>query len=514
MPQRAFDRVRLAAAGAVAAHHLRQACLVGCADQPVEAGSLDLLGGVAQDALDRGALIGDDAAGIEHADQVAGMGDEGAEPCLALPPVQVERQRCALDREGDLGDERLERVDHLRLGPPLRADDEPAAELVTHHQGQHDHRVAVEQAQLPPHADRQVGKGFLNRSIARVAQPPARRARKAPGAVVLRGGCHRALSDHEANVGSRPEQALNGAHRRLVHLLVPRRCDEVDARAAQSGLAGGGLRLLPHKPRHATHHEEEERSGGRDQHEDVRIGEGVEQDRRGDQTATAEQEETCRRELGAGDRRRLLERSHRRVQRRQAPQHLVGHPTEVVAELMVVRLDEERVPVGGVDGEQGDDARHEHVERGSALARVDGEPDGRREQQDVTERIRRRHAFRHPREAGEVDVGGDQEHPREQADADREDRGVDHRRAVAHRVPPPHENRADPPSGTGRRPGRSRHPVTGTAPRPRPASGSCTCTGRRGSRGTSRARTATRPQPPSACGRRSRSRSPRATAGR
>ena len=48
--------------------------------------------------------------------------------------------------------------------------------------------------------------------------------------------------------------------------------------------------------------------------------------------------------------------------------------------------------------------------------------------------------FSSRRQAGEVDVRRDQEDPREQPDADREDQRVDQAGAVALRVPPSHEH--------------------------------------------------------------------------
>ena len=88
-----------------------QARLVGLGEQPVELRALDLVGAVAEHALDRGALVGDAPVRVEHGDQVARMGDERAEARLALPAVEVLRERCAFDRQRDLGRECPERVD-------------------------------------------------------------------------------------------------------------------------------------------------------------------------------------------------------------------------------------------------------------------------------------------------------------------------------------------------------------------------------------------------------------------
>ena len=85
---------------------------------------------------------------------------------------------------------------------------------------------------------------------------------------------------------------------------------------------------------------------------------------------------------------RLLESPHRGVKSGGPPQDVVEDPTDVVAQLVVVRIGEKGVRVGRVDGQERDDASDEEVERRRALALVDRETDRRSEQQDVTEGIR------------------------------------------------------------------------------------------------------------------------------
>ena len=131
--------------------------------------------------------------------------------------------------------------------------------------------------------------------------------------------------------------------------------------------------------------------------------------------APASSAETERGEPRAGLERGLLERPHRRVKRRGAPEEVVGDPADVVAELVVVGVREQRVRVGGVDGEQRDDAPDQQVEGRGALAVVDREPDRRGEEQDVAERVGGRHSLLERGQAGEVDVRSDEEDPREQA---------------------------------------------------------------------------------------------------
>ena len=202
--------------------------------------------------------------------------------------------------------------------------------------------------------------------------------------------------------------------------------------------------------------------------------------------ARGEQREAQWRQPGAGLERGLLERAHRRVQRGRAPEQVEGDPADVVAQLVVVRAREQRVGVGRVDGEQGDDAADEEVEGRRALAVVDREPDRGGEEQDVAERVGGRDGLLEQRQAGEVDVRGDEEDPREQGDADRDDQRVDHAGAVALRVSAPDEDEQAGHERPGRRSGRWRRRSTGTPPRRRSASGSCTCRGRRRRRGSGR----------------------------
>ena len=82
--QRALERPRrplrrLRAVG----EQVQQAALLAGLQQPVEARADDLLGRVAEHALDRRALVDDGAVGVEHGDQVAGVLHERAEAGLA-----------------------------------------------------------------------------------------------------------------------------------------------------------------------------------------------------------------------------------------------------------------------------------------------------------------------------------------------------------------------------------------------------------------------------------------------
>src|SRR5206468_13053178 len=94
-----LDGVRLAWRAGHAGEDACEPWTVGCAEQPVEPSALDVLGGVAEKTLDRGALVRDRAVCCEHGDQVARMGDERAEPRLALTAVEILGEQRPLDRQ-------------------------------------------------------------------------------------------------------------------------------------------------------------------------------------------------------------------------------------------------------------------------------------------------------------------------------------------------------------------------------------------------------------------------------
>ena len=67
MDERALEGVRVGAAAAVAGDELVEARPVGFAQEPAELGPLHLVCPITEYALDRGALVGDDAVGVENA---------------------------------------------------------------------------------------------------------------------------------------------------------------------------------------------------------------------------------------------------------------------------------------------------------------------------------------------------------------------------------------------------------------------------------------------------------------
>src|SRR5438067_914072 len=109
--QRAFEDARLAVRRRLGVRqHLQQAGPVGAGDEQVEAGAHDLLGLPAEHALDRRALVADDAVGPDDGDEVARVLDKRAEPRLGAPAVQLAAHVLAVDRERDLVGERSQQL--------------------------------------------------------------------------------------------------------------------------------------------------------------------------------------------------------------------------------------------------------------------------------------------------------------------------------------------------------------------------------------------------------------------
>ena len=78
---------------------VQQAALLAGLEQPVEARAEDLLGRVAEHALDRRALVEHGRVGVEHRDQVARVLHERAEARLAGAAVDLLAQRGAVERQ-------------------------------------------------------------------------------------------------------------------------------------------------------------------------------------------------------------------------------------------------------------------------------------------------------------------------------------------------------------------------------------------------------------------------------
>ena len=94
-----LDRVSLGVARAVNRDQLRKQRPVGLTEQPVEPRSFDLVDPVSEQALDRRALVGDEAVGVQHGDEVAGVRNERAEPRLTLASMEILGERRPFHRE-------------------------------------------------------------------------------------------------------------------------------------------------------------------------------------------------------------------------------------------------------------------------------------------------------------------------------------------------------------------------------------------------------------------------------
>ena len=129
---------------------------------------------------------------------------------------------------------------------------------------------------------------------------------------------------------------------------------------------------------------------GHDQHEHVRIADRlVEADAGRDQAGARRAERDGRGQPRPRVQRGLFERAHGRMQRGRTPEEVVGDPADVVGELVVVGVREQRKRVGRVDREQRDDARRRGGRR-PALACPCRPQDARRRQAGGCRRAGRR----------------------------------------------------------------------------------------------------------------------------
>ena len=153
---RALDRVRLGVARAVDRDQLREQGPVGLAQKPVESRSFDLVDAISEQTLDRGALVRDQAVGVQHRDQVAGVRDERAEPSLALASMEICCQRRPFDRERDLRRECAERVYEVAREAHRRRDDDGAANFAANGERGDDRRLPFGEPEVASHVRRWV----------------------------------------------------------------------------------------------------------------------------------------------------------------------------------------------------------------------------------------------------------------------------------------------------------------------------------------------------------------------
>ena len=219
-------------------------------------------GDVAQDALDRRALVAHRRVGLEHGDEVARMAHERREAGLAPPPVHLLAQHRAVEGECDLGRERAQ-CRALGLGVVARARDQhdrgagaprrerrraargcawrqPGGERLGRRQA-HSRLAACHGAVQPPGSER---------CPARRHPSSHRRRRRA----TLR--CHPA-AQRDRRTGTRERGGRAYGH--LIDLPAGRGGDELGTRAAERALALERAVLLAHEPGHANDDEPEQR---------------------------------------------------------------------------------------------------------------------------------------------------------------------------------------------------------------------------------------------------------------
>ena len=415
--------------------------------QVVEAGADHLVGGVAQHAFDRRALVEHRAVGRDHGDQVARARHQRAEAGLALTAMQILRQRSALERQRDAGRERLQRC-ALAAGQVAGAGGQQhAARLVAHLQREHVRRArALREQQLVVDLLGQLGRG---RDRGRQQQPLRGAAgeqgaagQRQPDQLQLLAG-QQAQPRRVAGAGQR----ARGRQRGRADVGPAGRADQGRARLPQRAFAFHRALLLHDQHRHARHDQQEQadRGGDHDQHVHAGIL-AAEQHLQagGDQRGDREHAQPLPGQARLLLRHRLLERAHRRVQGRGAPEQVVGDPADVEQHLAVVGAVVQHHAVDEVGHEQRRDAAEQQVEGGLALAVVDRQAQRAGQQQDVGRGVGDRDDPGQLRLAVVVDHRRDQHQPRDQAEADRQDQRVDQRRPLAGRVSPPGEDEDAP----------------------------------------------------------------------
>ena len=330
------------------------------------------------------------------------MRDERAEARLALLPVEILDQQRGLERERDLRRERVERVEHFLRQDGGRLEDECAPNLVADGQRQEEKRAVCFDVERCMDARRQCRHRNRGHPPDHRLQPSgslgfdrvarSRIARRDQFDLVLRG-------QQEPNACPWTDDLARCCNDGFGDAVVPGGGHERNSRTTQGELTPGRPLFVANEAGHTCDDKEEEPRRGADHDEDVAVVNVLgEVDCRRDQARESKLGEPHPRQSIPAGLAGLFQRAHRGMERRAPPKHEVRDPADVVRQLVVIAVDEECIVVGAVSGEQGDDARHEEIEGGCALAGVDGEPDRRCQQQDVPERIGNRYALRKRRE--------------------------------------------------------------------------------------------------------------------
>ena len=240
-----------------------------------------VLGGMTEQALDRGALIADGAVRPDHGDQVARVAHERAEARLAAAAVHLLGERGPRERKRDLRGER-----------PQRCTDGLGRIRTSGHEEKHPLRTLGSQIE---HQHALVVGGELERGEHLGTQP-----HDLAGLAGLGGVEQRSLRPLAGRFGHgadsrdevRPRHGAGGRQRDLVDLLAARRGHQVAARGAQHPLPLERALLLAHEPGHSRYDEAEQHDGGRTDHREVVVAAPQvvdDADRRRDQRRAREQ---------------------------------------------------------------------------------------------------------------------------------------------------------------------------------------------------------------------------------
>jgi hypothetical protein len=218
--------------------------------------------------------------------------------------------------------------------------------------------------------------------------------------------------------------------------------DEQAAGGGESALTGGGLLALAHQAGHAADDQREERHRRPDEDDGIPVvvGDGAcELEHRRDQRRAGQQDEAHAGEARLAAGLHVGKLDHRGVQRRRAPQEVEEDPAGVQPQLVVVGAVQGEDPVDEVGEQQRDDAGDEQVEARTPLARVDGETDRRGQEDEITGGVGDRHQLGDQAHRAVVDVRGDEEQERDQAQPDAHDHRVDDPGAVGALVAAAHQ---------------------------------------------------------------------------
>ena len=236
-----------------------------------------------------------------------------------------------------------------------------------------------------------------------------------PGEAVAQGGqlLHRPVVE----VGGQPQPLLlGGAQHRLHDLLALGLQGDLAGQAAHAG-----------QGQQEQHH----RAAGDHRHVDrLATGRLDDQHRRGHQRG-AGQGHQPRAGQPRRVRHRLGQRHHRGVQGRQAERGVVEDPDRVERAADLPVAGDQAQPVHGVAGQQGGKAHRQQARGGAVVPARAPQPHRHRQQQHVAEGVGDRDQPLGQRQPGRADVGADQEHPRQHAEAGGDDGRLDQAGPVA-----------------------------------------------------------------------------------